>query len=103
MTSGIESVIVDCSVVVKWELTAEPQAGEAKELLLDWQHKAIDVQVPHFLLLEVASALLRAQRGGRITDSAAKSAVTALVGLPYTLLEVPASVAGRAYEIATRH
>src|SRR5262245_43712797 len=100
MTGGTESIIIDCSVVVKWELTAEPQSAEAKEILLDWQHKAIAVHVPHLSLLETASALLRAQRGGRVTESEAKSAVTALLGLPFALLEASAAIAARAFEIA---
>ena len=100
---GADSIVVDCSVVVKWELTAEPQAVEAMELLLDWQHKAVVVHAPGFLFLETSSALLRAQRQGRIAGAAAAAAVTALLGLPYLLLDVTAAVAARAYELAVQH
>ena len=69
---GADSIVVDCSVVVKWELTAEPQAVEAMELLLDWQHKAVVVHAPGFLFLETSSALLRAQRQGSALGAAGR-------------------------------
>src|SRR2546429_8675267 len=97
---GAASIVLDCSVVVKWELTAEPQAGEAMELFLDWQHKAVVVHAPEFLFLETSSALLRARRQGRIAAAAAATAVTSLLGLPFLLLDVTAAGAARAHEFA---
>src|SRR5262245_6802492 len=58
MTSAVPRLLVDCSVVVKWELSSEPHASEARDLLADWEHGAIEVCVPDQLLTEIANALL---------------------------------------------
>ena len=55
--SGPPEVLVDASVVVKWELSSEAFAAEARELLEDWNHGVIRVGTSDQLPLEVTSAL----------------------------------------------
>jgi predicted nucleic acid-binding protein len=103
MSSPPENLIVDSSVAIKWEMTTEPQAAEALELLRDWQHSVIEVCVPNFLLLEVANATLQAFRRGRITEAQADQAVDVLLFLPFKLLALDGPLLRRAYDIAKRH
>jgi predicted nucleic acid-binding protein len=81
MTTSVNSLMVDCSVVVKWEIKTEPHAAEVRELLLDWQHRAIVIVAPNFLLLKTMNAIHRAQRGARIAVADAGKAVTTLLAL----------------------
>ncbi len=56
MAQTPERLMVDCSVVVKWKLVAEDYAGEAEELLSDWQNQIVDLCAPNLLQSEVMSA-----------------------------------------------
>ena len=102
MAQTIERLVVDCSVVVKWKLTAEDYATEAEELLLDWQDQAVEACAPNLLPSEVMSAFLRALRRGRVSFDEAKNAIGDLLALPFLLLDVMPIVT-RALEIAEQY
>ena len=102
MAQTIERLVVDCSVVVKWKITAEDNADEAEELFLDWQKPAVEVCAPNLLQSEVMSAFLRAHRRGRVTDVEARDALRDLLALPYLLFDV-APIVVSAFEIAQQH
>jgi predicted nucleic acid-binding protein len=102
MESTVERLITDCSVVAKWQLTAEPCAVQAAELLLDWQAGVVEVIAPDLLSSEIMSAFLRAFRRGRMTETEAGEATSDLIALPY-LLHPTGPVAVRAFEIAVAH
>ena len=45
MDQIVARLTVDCSVVVKWKITAEDDAAKADALLLDWQQQAVELFV----------------------------------------------------------
>ncbi len=102
MAQILERLTVDCSIVVKWKITAEDHADAAEELLLDWQQQAVELCAPTLLQAEIMSAFLRAHRRGRVSAEEAKEAIGDLLTLPFRLLDI-ASVATRAFEIAQQH
>jgi predicted nucleic acid-binding protein len=65
-------IVVDASVAVKWLI---PEAGEdaAQRLLADRQH----LLAPSLIRIEVAAALLRSFREGRLPEARAKGAISA--------------------------
>ena len=102
MAEILERLAVDCSVVVKWKLIAEDYAGEAEELLLDWQNQVMKLCVPNLLQSEVMSAFLRAHRRGRVSEAEAIDAIRDLLELPFLLFDVTPIVA-TAFEIAQQY
>jgi len=97
-----QSLVADCSVIVKWKLQQEPQAQEAKEVLLDWQAQAVQLHAPSLLSAEIMSALLRAFRQRRVTEPDAIDAVRDLLSFPFVLWEMKSSLVLSAFEIAKR-
>ncbi len=102
MAQILEKLVVDCSVVVKWKLTAEDYASEAEELLLDWQNQSLELCAPNLLQSEVMSAFLRAHRRGRMSESEAMDAIRDLLELPFLLFDV-APIVVTAFEIAQQY
>jgi predicted nucleic acid-binding protein len=103
MASLSTRFVVDCSVVVKWKLTAEPHAAEAEEVFLDWQHAAVELCAPNFMRAEVMSTFLRAHRRGRISEADAADFTRDLLSLPFVVHDLTAPIALKALEIAQRH
>jgi predicted nucleic acid-binding protein len=102
MAQALDRLAVDCSLAVKWKITAEDYAAQAEELLLDWQTRRVEVCAPILLQAEVMSAFLRAHRRGRVTRTEAENAIRDLLALPFVLFEV-APILVRAFEIAQAH
>ena len=102
MVDSIARLVVDCSVVVKWRIPTEDHTAAAEELLLDWEHQAVEVSVPNHFQSEVISAFLRAYRRDRITADEAREAIRDLLALPFVLCEV-ALLAERAFTMAQSH
>jgi predicted nucleic acid-binding protein len=99
---ALEALIVDCSVLVKWELPGEVYATEAMALFSDWQAGAVSVHAPDLLPSEIGGAFLRAVRRGRVTEAQARVSIEGLLRFPYVLYpSVP--LVDRAFEIAHRH
>jgi predicted nucleic acid-binding protein len=88
--------------VVKWKIPTENHATVSEELLLDWEHRAIDVYIPNHFHSEVISAFLRAQRRGRLSADEAGEAIRDLLALPFVVCDV-APIAERAFAIAQQH
>jgi predicted nucleic acid-binding protein len=97
-----QSLVADCSVVVKWKLQQESQAQEAKELLLDWQAQAVQVHAPSLLSAEIMSALLRALRQRRVTEPDAIDAIRDLLAFPFVIWQMESSLVLKAFDIAKR-
>jgi predicted nucleic acid-binding protein len=87
---------------MKWKMLAEDHAAAANELLLDWEHEAVDVYVPNHFQSEIVSAFLRAHRRGRIRTDEAQEAIRDLLALPFIICDI-ASIAERAFSIAQQH
>lgn len=93
-------------MVVKWKLTSEPHASQARELFLDWEQGAIEVCVPDQLLVEVANALLGASRKHppRLTLTEASAALRDLLDMPFTIYKATGKrMVPRAFEIAQQY
>lgn len=102
MAQAVERLVVDCSVVVKWKVPAEPYAAEADALLHRWEEQAVELCAPNVLQAKVMSAFLRAHRRGRIGGAEATQAIRDLLALPFRFYEV-APIAVRAFEIAQQY
>jgi predicted nucleic acid-binding protein len=103
MASVSDQVVIDCTVAVKWEITGEPHAAEAVELLRDWQHGVTAIHTPSHFRAEVVSAFLRAFRRGRLTDVEAEKSIRSLLAASLQLHELSTGLADRAFAIARHH
>ena len=86
MADALTRLVVDCSVVVKWQIPTEDHSVAAAALFGDWEHQVIDVMVPNHFPSEVISAFLRASRRGRLTTE--KPGRQSEICLPYPLCSV---------------
>src|SRR5712691_9565711 len=102
MADALTRLVVDCSVVVTWEIPTEDHAAAAEALFVDWEHHIVDVLVPHHVPSEVIRAFLRAYRRDRITMDEAREAIRDLLALPFVICEVTA-IADRAFALAHQH
>jgi predicted nucleic acid-binding protein len=102
IAQAVEPLVIDCSVVVKWELPGEDYANEALELFYDWKAGAVALCSPGLLPSEIGSVFLRAWRCGRMTQAQAQSSIQSLLGLPF-VLQPSSPLVVRAFEIAQRH
>jgi predicted nucleic acid-binding protein len=100
MTGIAERLVVDSSVLIKWKITSEEHAAQAEEVLLDWQHGAIEVCAPDQVLTEVMSACLKAFRRRRLSEGEATDAIREYLSFPLTLYKTTKRVIIRAFEIA---
>jgi predicted nucleic acid-binding protein len=97
-------VVVDASVAAKWFL---PEIGEALMLqalaLLDeYDHKEIQFVVPDFFYVEVANAIWKAVRIGRVPRAFGDRALVLLTQREFPT--VPSlKLVDRAFQIATEH
>jgi len=98
----IERLVVDCSVIVKWELPDENHVAEAMELLYDWQAAAVLVHATDQLPSEIGSTFLRALRRGRQAEAQARVSMGNLLVLPYDL-QLARPLVPRAFDIADRY
>jgi predicted nucleic acid-binding protein len=102
VANSIERLVVDCSVIVKWKIPMEDDAAAAEQLLLDWEHGAVEVCAPYLLQAEVMSAFLRAHRRERVSADEAREAIRDLLALPFALFDV-ASVVECAFATAQQY
>ncbi len=73
--------VVDASVIAKWVLPGEPYQGNALKLKEDCTSQLVDLHAPSFIMLEVANALWRAAKAGRVSEEDALEALRALEGM----------------------
>jgi predicted nucleic acid-binding protein len=102
VAATVEALVIDCSVLVKWELPSESHAAKAMMLFDDWQAGAVRVNAPDLLPSEIGSAFLRAVRRGRLTEEQARASVQGLLAFPF-VLHASAPLVRHAFEIAHRH
>jgi predicted nucleic acid-binding protein len=74
----VKEIVLDASVAVKWAVpdTAEPLHQQADALLRQYRDGQLDVLVPDLFWSEVANALWKAARRGRISAETAHEALT---------------------------
>jgi|HubBroStandDraft_2_1064218.scaffolds.fasta_scaffold91921_3 predicted nucleic acid-binding protein len=97
-------VVVDASVATKWFLpeTGEPLAEQALAWLDKYDNKEVRFVVPDLFYVEIASAIWRAVRVGRISRAFGERAVMLLV--EREIATVPSlELLDSAYQIATAH
>jgi len=70
--------VVDASVFAKWVLSGEPYQENAEKLKEDFVAGQVELYAPALVVSEVANALCRAVKLGRITENDAKEALKAL-------------------------
>jgi predicted nucleic acid-binding protein len=59
--------VLDASIGLKWEL-AEPDSGKANQLRSDFTNQVHELIAPDSFPLEIAHALTKAERQGKIAD-----------------------------------
>ena len=77
-------LIIDASVALKWQLD-EPQSDKARKLL-EPQYALL---APDFVLSEIANALFKSYRAGRVDDAFVKIAMEGAPRFFRSLLETP--------------
>ena len=82
---AIVPVVIDCSILIKWELLDEDYTDEALEMLRDWLGGVLEFHAPDLLPSEIGSAFLRALRRGRVTAAQARASIRGLLGIAYSL------------------
>ncbi len=92
-------MVIDCSVIAKWELPAEDYTPQAMELLQDWEAGAVTLRCPDLLPSEIGSTFLRAVRRNRITEQEATASIQNLLNVDYEL-QSSSPLVHRAFEIA---
>lgn len=96
------SLVIDCSVAVKWDLPQEPFATEAREVLQDLQAAVVDLCAPDLLAAEVVNVFLKAERQGRVTDVEAAAGIQRILAA-IRVLHPTAVLATRAHEVGRAH
>lgn len=95
-------IVIDCSILIKWELQDEDDTEAALELLQDWRAGVIEFHAPDLLPSEIGSAFLGALRRGRVTAAQARASVRGLLSIAYCLWPSELLVE-RAFEIADQY
>lgn len=98
----VEPLVVDCSVLVKWELAGEAHTTAAMALFHDWQAGRTVLYAPDLLPSEIGSAFLRAARRNRVTDAQARQSIQGLLSFPF-VLHASSPLVLHAFDIAHRH
>jgi predicted nucleic acid-binding protein len=91
--------VVDSSVAVKW-VVPETDSAKARQLRDDFQNALCELLAPDVFPYEVAHALTRAERQGRITHGEALALWMTVMGTPLRL-KPGLPVAQRAIEISS--
>ena len=95
------SVVVDASIVLKWQFNDEEYIPQATALRNDFYALgAIKAIAPHLLIYEVVNGIVTAARRKRLASDKAMEAVTNLLGLGVELRQVEP---GRVLELAMEH
>jgi len=81
--------VINASVVTKWFLRDEEFAPEALSVYRDFRDGRIDLLAPRHMELEVANAVIKAERRGRISNSDLMGAMSDIPDLGITLLDNP--------------
>lgn len=94
--------VADASVVAKWVLPGEPYQEKAIKLKEDHKSKKVELCAPSFLVQEVANALWRAVKLGRLAKDDAQEALTALNDMQIVLYELNWNQASQGLSIACK-
>ena len=95
-------LVVDCSVLSKWELPEEEHVAQAMELMGDWLADAVAFRCPDLLPSEIGSPFLRAVRRNRITAAEATVSIQNLLNVECDL-QPSSPLVPRTFEIARQH
>jgi predicted nucleic acid-binding protein len=90
---------VDASLIIR--LFVNPQSERVLQLWTQWDEEGRQIAAPTLLYYEVANAIYRYQRHGRMSSSAAQLTLEALLALPITL-HGDAALHSRALVLAER-
>lgn len=97
--AGEKYLVVDASVVVKWQLADEEGAEAAVAMLQDALDGRVVLFAPTLIRCEYANALLVAVRRGRLAEEQAELALGDFLGSPLNVVE-DGAVLRRAYSLA---
>ena len=100
--SAISDWVVDASVVAKWYLKDEEFVGQADRLLDRYLDGTTTLTTPHFTRYELANAVTRAARNGRVTTDEAGAALLDFSGLGLAQEADNDGLLASALRIATR-
>jgi len=96
-------LVVDASVVAKWYLRDEVLLDNADVFQNDWRAGRWEISAPGHFPYEIAGAILRAGRTGRVTVAATTAALAEFAKMLGTVvLTPPGSVVVGAAELARR-
>lgn len=80
--------VVDASIIAKWVLPGEPYQENTIRLKEDFVAGQVELYAPTLVVHEVANALWRAIKLGRISENVANEALEALADIKIELCEI---------------
>ena len=83
------SIVIDASTAAKWQLSAEPEADRARDMLRDYAAGNIAFVAPKVWHYEVANIFNKAIGTRRITEEEGREAFTLLQALAIEFLDWP--------------
>ena len=94
--------VVDASIIAKWILSGEPYQENTAKLKEDFATGQVELCAPTLIIYEVANALWRAVKLGRVSENDAKEALEALEDMKIELYEFGWTEASQGLSIASR-
>ncbi|HKG27242.1 MAG TPA: type II toxin-antitoxin system VapC family toxin [Thermomicrobiales bacterium] len=101
-TSKLPQYVVDASVAMKWHVRDEPLTDLADATLLAYRNDLVQLLAPDCLWYEVAGAIRKALRTGRVTTDDARDSVVDFAGLRIPTFGSRALIV-HAYDFALRY
>lgn len=102
MSGDRPALVVDASVVVKWQLADEEETPAATAILWDALAGRVTLFAPALIRCEFANALCMAVRRGRLGSDGALAALDDFLQMPLSILEHDA-ILRRAYALAEQY
>jgi len=85
----MKKLIIDASIAAKWQLSNEPEAEKALNILIDYVNGKIAFVAPKVWQYEIANALNKAISIGRITELEGQIAFNNLLDLEIEFIDFP--------------
>jgi predicted nucleic acid-binding protein len=94
----VQKLAIDASTAAKWQLSEEPEADRAREMLRDYAAEQVGFVAPKIWHYEIANIINKAVNTRRLTEGEGQQACEALQALDIEFLDWP--VPAEAYRLA---
>jgi predicted nucleic acid-binding protein len=94
----VQKLAIDASTAAKWQLSEEPEAGQARNMLWDYAAERVAFVAPKIWHYEIANVINKAVSTRRLTEGEGQQAFEALQALDIEFIEWPSPT--EAYRLA---